>query len=334
VAAEFMELTFRIVGQTLLSVDLGGATDRFKPAITTVLDYVQYRLDNFLAPGLVFPTPRNLRFGAAIRTIDRLAYEIIADRRRAPAQHTGDLLALLMAVRDDESGEGLTDRELRDQVMTFIVAGQETTAVALTWTFYLLARHPQAAARLESELAEVLGGRVPQASDLPRLAYTRRAIEESLRIFPPVWGVVRDARVADEIGGYHIPARSMVVLSPYITHRHPAFWPEPERFDPDRFLPERVAERPKFAWFPFLGGPHQCIGQEFAIMELTLVVAMVAQWFRLELSPDYRLEVKPMLSLRPRGPLWMSLRRRESISVANAHPAQPEPLLDECSRSA
>jgi cytochrome P450 len=278
--------------------------------------------------------PRNLRFGAAIRTIDRLAYEIIADRRRAPAQHTGDLLALLMAVRDDESGEGLTDRELRDQVMTFIVAGQETTAVALTWTFYLLARHPQAAARLESELAEVLGGRVPQASDLPRLAYTRRAIEESLRIFPPVWGVVRDARVADEIGGYHIPARSMVVLSPYITHRHPAFWPEPERFDPDRFLPERVAERPKFAWFPFLGGPHQCIGQEFAMMELTLVVAMVAQWFRLELSPDYRLEVKPMLSLRPRGPLWMSLRRRESISVANAHPAQPEPLLDECSRFA
>jgi cytochrome P450 len=187
--------------------------------------------------------------------------------RRAPAQHAGDLLTLLRAVRDEESGEGLTDRELRDQVMTFVVAGQETTAVALAWTFYLLARYPDAADRLESELAEVLGGPVPDASDLPRLAYTRRAIEESLRIFPPVWGVVRDARGADQIGGYHIPARSMIVLSPYITHRHPAFWPEPERFHPDRFLPERVAERPRCAWFPFLGGPHQCIGQEFAMME-------------------------------------------------------------------
>jgi cytochrome P450 len=306
-AAEFMELTLRIVGRALLSVDLGGATDRLGPAFTTAMEYGDHRINNLLALPLAVPTPRNLRYRRAFRTIDAIVLDIIA-RRRAAGHDTGDLLSMLLATRDEATGEGLSDRELRDQLFTFISAGHETTAVGLTWTFYLLSQHPEADRRLRAEVADVLDGRTPTADDLPRLEYTRRVIEESLRLYPPVFAVVRDALEDDEIGGYHIPARTMVSLSPYATHRHPEFWPDPETFDPDRFTPERSAARPRFAWFPFLGGPHQCIGQEFAMMEATLVVAMLAQSFTLRLAPGVLVEPKPMLSLRPRDGLPMIVK--------------------------
>jgi cytochrome P450 len=253
------------------------------------------------------PTPRNLRYRRAIRVLDSLVYGIIADRRARPGIETGDLLSMLLATRDEETGEGLSDRELRDQLLTFIAAGHETTAVALAWTFYLLSENPDADERLRAEISEVLDGRAPTIHDLPRLAFTRRLIEESLRLYPPVYGLVRDALKDDEIGGFHIPARSMVVISPYLTHHHPAVWPDPERFDPDRFCPERAEGRPRFAWFPFLGGPHQCVGQEFAMMEATLVVARVAQSFRLRLAPGFEVVPKPMLSLRPRNGILMTV---------------------------
>jgi cytochrome P450 len=305
VAAEFMALTLRIVGQTLLGVDLGGKADRIGPAISTTMEYVQYRLDNILALPLGVPTPRNLRFRRALGLLDSIIFEIIDRRRREPGRD--DLLTLLLAARDEETGEGLTDRELRDQLMTFIAAGHETTAGTLAWAFYLLSQNPEAQDRLRAEVATVLGGRTPTAADLPRLAYTRRVIEESLRIYPTVYGLLRDAKVDDEIGGYRIPAGSQVFLSPYVTHRHPDYWPDPEAFDPDRFLPERSASRPRFTWFPFLGGPHQCIGQEFAMMEAMLVVAMITQEFRLHFIPGTRVEPQAMLTLRPRGGLPMTI---------------------------
>jgi cytochrome P450 len=308
VAAELIALTLRVVGRALLGVDLGGEADRLGPAITTALEYADHRVNDLLLLPTAVPTPRNLRFRRARRTLDTLVFDILARRRRAGEDGTHDLLSMLLAARDEETGEGLTDRELRDQLLTFIGAGHETTAVALAWTLYLLDRHPEADARVRAEVAEALDGRTPTAADLPRLAYTRRVIEESLRLYPPVYGLVRDALHADEIGGFHIPARSMIILSPYVTHHHPGVWPDPERFDPDRFLPERSAGRPRFAWFPFLGGPHQCIGQEFALMEATLVVAMIAQSFRLRLAPGARVEPKPMLSLRPRDGLPMILQ--------------------------
>lgn len=324
VAAEFMGLTLRIAGQTLLSTDLGGHTDRMGPAITASMEYLQYRLDNFLALPLVVPTPRNLRFRRAIRTLDAIIFEIIAQRRRhhpTSESKADDLLAMLMAARDEETGEGLTAVELRDQILTFIVAGHETTANALAWTHYLLSQHPEAERQVQLEVAEVLGGRTPEAGDLPRLTYTRRVIEESMRLYPPVYVLIRDAKVDDEIGGYRIPARSMIFLSPYVTHRHPEFWPAPEEFDPDRFLPERVAERPRFAWYPFLGGPHQCIGQEFAMMEMTLIVARLAQSFTLRLVPGTRVEPKPMLSLRPRFGLPMFVHPIGPGSLKERFPA-------------
>ena len=301
VAAEFGRLTLRIVGRALGSIDLGDDTDRIGGAVTESLDFLDYWINNLVRVPFFVPTPRNLRARRAIRTFDQVISGILADRRREPERDHGDLLSMLLEARDEETGSAFSDRELRDQIVTFIGAGHETTAVALAWTFYLLSRHPDADARLRDEVARVLGDRVPTADDLPKLDCTRRVIEESLRIYPPVYATVRDAREDDEIGGFRIPARSIVILCPYVTHRHPEFWPDPEAFDPDRFLPERSADRPRFAWYPFLGGPHQCIGQEFAMMEATLAVAMVAQAYRLRLAPVAVVEPRPMVSLRPKN---------------------------------
>jgi cytochrome P450 len=299
VATEFAGLTLRIVGRALMGVDLVSEADWIGRAVTTALEYLEHRINHLLALPPAFPTPRNLKARRALRYFDATIGEILAGRRREPGRDAGDLLAMLLAVRDEETGEGLRDGELRDQILTFIGAGHETTAVALSWTVALLCWHPNQDSRLRAEVAEALAGRTPTAADLPRLPYARRVIEESLRIYPPVYGVLRDAVADDEIGGYHIPARSVVILSPYVTHRHPSFWPDAEVFDPDRFLPERSVDRPRFAWYPFLGGPHQCIGQEFAMMEMVLALAMMVQSFRFRLAPGARVEPRPMVTLRP-----------------------------------
>jgi cytochrome P450 len=256
------------------------------------------------------PTPGNLSASRAIRTLDTIIANVIAERRRHPDRDAGDLLAMLLAVRDEETGEGLTDRELRDQIITFIGAGHETTAVALAWTVYLLSQHPDVETRLHDEVAELIGDRTPTAADLPRLVFARRVVEESLRIYPPVYAVARDVVEDDIIGGFHIPARSLIIVSPYVTHRHPDFWPSPEQFDPDRFRPDRSAGQPRFAWYPFLGGPHQCIGQEFAMMEAILILVMLTQSFRLQLVPGTRVKPKAMLSLRPDGGVPMIVHAR------------------------
>jgi cytochrome P450 len=308
VAAEFAGLTLRIVGRALLSIDLHGEADRISEAVTTALLFLERRINDLLPMPAIIPTPRNLRARQALRTLDILIARILQERHREPDRHAGDLLAMLLAVRDEETGEGLTDRELRDQVITFIGAGHETTAVALGWTIYLLSQHPEVDGRVRHEVTTALGDRVPTADDLPRLRYVRQVIEECLRLYPPVYAVVRDARMEDEIGGFCIPARSMIILSPYVTHRHPDFWPDAESFDPDRFRPERSSDRPRFAWYPFLGGPHQCIGQEFAMMELILAVAMLAQSFQFQLAPGSRIEPQPMISLRPRYGIPMILQ--------------------------
>jgi cytochrome P450 len=308
IAPEFAGMTLRIVGLALGGIDLVGEADRIGQAVTTVLEYLERRLSDLVTLPAGIPTPRNLRARRALRTLDSLIEDMLAGRRGDPGRDRVDLLSMLLAVRDEETGAGLTDRELRDQVLTFIGAGHETTAVALAWTIYLLCRHPEVDERLRAEVSGAFDGRTPGASDLPRLPYTRRVIEESLRLYPPVYAVVRDVIAEDEIGGFRIPARSMIVLSPYVTHRHREFWPDPETFDPDRFRPDRSADRPRFAWYPFLGGPHQCIGQEFAMMEMILTIAMLAKAFRFQLAPGARVEPWPVLSLRPGGGVPVILR--------------------------
>jgi cytochrome P450 len=308
VSAEMVRLTLAIVGRALLGVDLEGDADAIRAGVTVAMEHLDHRIGNIFSLPASVPTPRNLRFRRALRALDDLIFEII-DRRRREGRDTGDLISMLLATRDPETGDALTDRELRDQVITFIGAGHETTALALTWTLYLLARHPEAEARVRDELADVLGGRVPKTQDVPGLKFTRMAIQEALRLYPPVFALLRDTLRDDEIGGYRIPARSSIVLSPFVTHRHPAVWDEPERFDPDRFSPGRSQGRPRLAYFPFLGGPHRCIGEEFAMMEAQLIVAMVLQAYRLERATDGPVEPWAMLSLRPRDGLPVRVRR-------------------------
>jgi cytochrome P450 len=203
----------------------------------------------------------------------------------------------------------MNDQQVHDEVMTLLLAGHETVSIALTWTWYLLSQHPAVERRLHAELDEVLGGQMPTVDHLAKLSYTRMVLEEALRLYPPAWIFARKALADDEIGSYFIPANSMIVLSPYVTHRHPAFWEDPEAFDPERFTPERSASRPHYAYFPFGGGPRLCIGSNFALMEMQLILATIAQRYKLRLVPGRPVEPEALLSLRPRYSLPMTLHR-------------------------
>lgn len=257
-------------------------------------------------PPLSVPTPRNRRINAAIHTLDAIVQGLIQERRQRAIER-GDVLSLLLLARDEETGQGMSDQQVRDEVMTLLFAGHETTSNLLAWTWFLLATHPEVEQRLQAELDAVLGGRLPTVEDLAHLPYGHRVLEETLRLYPPAWSLARKALVDDKVGGYVLPASTIILMSPYVTHRHPAFWEEPERFDPDRFTPERVAVRPRYAYFPFGGGPRQCIGNTFALMEAHLILATVAQRYRLRLVPDHPVEPQALLTLRPRDGLPMLL---------------------------
>ncbi len=217
---------------------------------------------------------------------------------------------MFLAARDEETGEGMSDKQLRDEVMTTILAGHETTAAALSWSWYLLASNRDAEAKLHDELARVLGGRTPTVDDVPNLPYTRMVFEETLRLYPPAWAFPRQTIADDEIGGFTIPARSVLVLCQYVTQRHPDFWEDPERFDPERFTPERSAGRPKFAYFPFGGGMRQCIGNHFAMLEGQLILATIAQHYWMRLVPNHPVEADTTFTLRPRHGVVVILRKR------------------------
>jgi cytochrome P450 len=307
-AAEMVELTLRIVGRTLLGVDLSGDTADLRVYINEAMAWVEYRMSHLLSPPPSVPTPRNLRFNRSMRAFDRIVYGVIRQRRRDGAAGD-DLMSLMLDVRDEESGTAMTDLEVRDQAMTFIGAGHETTAVALSWVFYLLSRHPEVERRVRDEVEQVLAGRVPTSADVAKLPYVRNVISETLRLYPPVYATARDVLEDDVIAGCRIPRKTTMVLCTYVTHRHPEFWPDPDQFDPDRFTPGRSAGRPRYAWFPFLGGPHQCIGNDFAMMEAALIIAMVTQRFRLALAPGATVTMKPLVALRPSPGVPMTARR-------------------------
>jgi cytochrome P450 len=304
IAAEMMRLTLRIIGQALFSIDLSAQANTVGQALTRANDYLCAPL-----PPLFVPTPRNRRLQTALRCLDALVYDLITTRRQSQ-QDTPDLLSVLLGVRDEETGEGMHDRQIRDEVITLLLAGHETTAVALCWTWYLLAQHQECEQRLHAEVDAILGGRLPTVEDLPNLPYNRMVLEESLRLYPPAWSFSRNPLADDELGGYHIKAGSTVLLCPYTTHRHPAFWEQPEVFDPLRFTPERAASRPHYAYFPFGGGPRLYIGSAFAMMEAHLILATVAQRYRLRLGTGVRVEPEPLITLRPRGGLPMLVQPR------------------------
>jgi cytochrome P450 len=308
VAEEMMRLTQTIVLRTLLGADLGPFADELDRAWALVNEGISER---FWSLGLTdrLPTPRNRRFWRALAVLDGAVFHIIDVRRRA-ARETGDLLSMLMSARDEESGDAMTDRQLRDEVMTILLAGHETTSLALAWTWYLLSQNIAARDRLEAELDAVLGARPPEYGDLVRLPYARMVIEEAMRLYPPAWGISRQAIGPDEIGGYHIPRGWVVLVVPFVIHRLPAYWEDPERFDPDRFTPERAGARPKFAYLPFGAGPRQCIGNQFAMIEAHLVLATLAQRYRLSLTSGPPVEPWPLVTLRPRHGVRMQIERR------------------------
>jgi cytochrome P450 len=307
VAMGIQRLTERIAGKTLLDMELGGEADEIAPAIRAASEIAIRRIAAALPIPEFLPTPSNRRFKSAVATFDRIILKVIADRRRKPGGHN-DLLAMLLDARDDETNERMTDAQLRDEVMTIYLAGQETTANALTWLLLLLSRFPMVQREARAEVVRVLGDRPPGVEDLPRLELVGRIINETLRLYPPAYIVSRQAIADDDIGGYPVPAGSIVFTVPYVTHRDPRFWEHPEGFDPDHFARDRVKERPKYAHFPFGGGQRLCIGTGFAMMEMQIIVAMLLGTFSLHLAPGARLEPQPLFTLQPSGALPMLLR--------------------------
>lgn len=294
VVAEMMRLTLDIVTEALFGFDITGQADEIGEA-----------MDTMTAIG----KPRHRKVRAAIELLDAIVYDIINDRRAHPERERDDLLNMLLEARYDD-GSAMPDRQIRDEVMSLLVAGHETTANTLSWTWYLLDRNPDVRAELEAEIDSVLDGRIPDMGDFPRLIYTDRVIQEALRLYPSAWSLSRRALGDDEIGGYFIPAHSIIAMSPYTMHRHPAFWDEPERFDPQRFTPERVAARPRFAYFPFGGGARQCIGNYFALMESLIIIPAIAGCYRLRRVSDEPVEGHALVTLRPRNGIPVFVDRR------------------------
>jgi cytochrome P450 len=306
VAEEMTKLTVKIAAETLFSADISEDAEKFGAALKIALEHISQRMRNpFLLPEFV-PTSRNRRFNRARKTLDEIVLKIIR-RRRIETGDKGDLLSMLIEARDEETGEMMSDRQLKDEVMTLLTAGNETTAAGLAWAWYLLAKNDCARARLRAELELNLQGKAPTVEDLPRLSYTRMVFEETMRLFPPAWGQPRESIEADEINGFRIDAGKMVVVSQYIVHRHPQFWQRPEEFCPERFTPENSKNRPRFAYFPFGGGARQCIGNHFALMEAQIVLATIAQNFVPQMAEEDAPELDPTFSLRPKNGLPMRL---------------------------
>ena len=304
VASEMMRLALRIVTETLLGTDVPIDAAATAQALDIILEDTRKGLTRVLKIPRNVPTPNNRRFQEAVAVLDREVLRIIEHRRKASEGGT-DLVSMLMAARDPETGEGMTDRQLRDEVMTMFAAGHETTANALSWTFYLLSTHPDVRRRARAEILEVQGDRLPAFADLGALDLVGRVFQESMRLYPPAWMITRRAAEDDVVGGFLIPKDSLVFLAPYVTHRHPAYWENPEGFDPDRFAGGALARMPRFAYFPFGGGARQCIGSSFAMVEGTLVLATILRRVRLDLVPGQTIEPEPGITLRPRGSIHM-----------------------------
>lgn len=314
IAHEMMQLTLAIVGKTLFDADVEGEADELGAALTDVVnlfDLVSLPFADLLER---LPLPATRRFQRAKARLDATIYRLI-DERRQQREDRGDLLSMLLLAQDEDAdGAQMNDTQVRDEALTLFLAGHETTANALTWTWYLLAEHPEIAARLHAELDNVLqsdsGPRPPTVDDLTRLSYTRMVFSEALRLYPPAWIIGRRALHEYEVGDYVIPANAIVLMSQYVMHHNPRYYAEPFRFDPERWTPQAQQERPRFAYFPFGGGARLCIGESFAWMEGVLLLATIAQQWRMRLAADQVVALQPRITLRPRHGMRLRLERR------------------------
>jgi cytochrome P450 len=309
VAAELHQLTLRIIGHALFSTDLQAESTRgLSEAVGVALEYSAGSTNPFRLPSSV-PTPANRRFAKAMRLFERTVLDMLAQRREAD-EHPADLMSMLLDAVDPETGEGLSHLQIRNEVLSYLLAGHETTATTLTWLCYLLSLHPHVARRMDEELARELDGRPPTVEVLDRLVYTERVILETLRLYPAAYMLTREVASEDRIGGFTIPAKSWILLSPYVTHRRHDVWENPEGFDPDRFTPENAAGRHTCAYYPFFAGPHKCIGMGLSLMETKLVLATLRQRCSLDLLAGFVPEVEPQVTLRSRNGLMVRARWR------------------------
>jgi cytochrome P450 len=305
-----MRLTLGIVAKTLFDADVSHEAEDVDAALSVLMGkFLRQAGLALLLPSWV-PLPTSQLLKRAVGRLDKVIYGII-EQRRASGQMSGDLLSVFLQLQDDE-GVGMTDRQLHDEIMTLFLAGHETTANVLSWTWFLLGQNPEAEEKLHEELGRVLGGRVPTPADLPRLVYTDMALRESMRIYPPVWVIGRRALAPFRLGEYELPANTNVLISQLILHRDARYFPEPDRFDPDRWRvgDPRNASLPRFAYFPFGGGPRVCIGAAFGMMEAVLLLATIAQQFRIQIAPGQMVKMQPTVTLRPRNGIPVTLKRR------------------------
>jgi len=307
VSDDMVRLTLAVVARALFGVDVG-ADRGTGEVLGAVLDYYGDPLNSLVLPAWL-PTPAARRFRRAVQALDQFIGGLI-EARRARAEEGGDLLSRLLAARDDD-GTGMTDRQLRDELVTMAFAGHKTSAAALSYCLYLLAQDPKADARLAEELDAVLGGRPPTADDLPRLTYAEWVVKEALRLYPPSWGIGREALTDGELGGYFLPKGTQVLLPQYVVHRDPRWFAEPERFRPERWADDAEKRLPRCAYFPFGDGPRGCIGSHFAMTEVVLILATLAQRFRWTPVPGRRVRLVPSITLWPKPGLAMVLRRRD-----------------------
>lgn len=319
IGAEMMQLALEVVARTLFNTDVTSDVLEINTEVNAIMELYNYLISLPLAEAYLHaPLPGLTRFRQARRRLDAVVHRMIAQHRArgVNGMDNGDLLSMLIASRDEESteetaqGSGMTDAQLRDEIITIFLAGYETVANALTWTWVLLAQNPEAETRLHEELDRVLGGRRPALDDLPQLRYTEMVFAEAMRLYPPAWAMGRQSTRAITLGPYHFPPRTYFFFSQYVMQRDAQFFPDPLRFDPERFTPEAKASRPRFAYFPFGGGGRQCIGEAFAWMEGVLTLATIAQQWRLRMLPDQQIDVQPKITLRPKYPIHMAAEPR------------------------
>jgi len=313
IASEMTKLTLDIVVSSLFGSELPQEARGIGDSMNAVRDAAAYRVNRPLHLPSWVPTRRHLREKRALAEVESVFRALISARRTSDDSRV-DLLSMLLAAVDEDSGARMSDRQLRDEMMTLFLAGHETTATALTWTWYLLARHPEIDAKLHEELRQTLGGRAPEAADLPKLQYTERVIREAMRLFPPGPAFGREPIEDVTIGGYTVPAGGLVLINVYALHHDPRFFANPERFDPDRFGPGWEERISRYAYLPFGGGPRVCIGNGFAMMEARLILATMAQHFKLSLEGPDEITPVQLVTLRPSGPVRMRLQKRVPAS--------------------
>ncbi|MER3446659.1 MAG: cytochrome P450 [Candidatus Dadabacteria bacterium] len=313
IAQEMKRLTLSIAGKTLFNADVESESNEIGEALTVAMDEWRTRVLPFFEIFDRFPLPGNRRLWKVRERLDKTVYRIINEHRTS-GMDQGDLLSMLLYAQDEESdGDQMTDTQLRDEALTILLAGHETAANALTWVWYLLSEYPDVESKLQAEIDSVLVGRLPTFNDVLCLRYTEMVFAEAMRLYPPAWILGRRAIGDYKVADYLLPAGSVIFMSPYVMHRDPRYFPDPLTFDPKRWTPELRALRPRFSYFPFGGGPRQCIGEAFAWMEGVLIIATIAQKWQMRLVPGHPVELQPLVTLRPKYGMIMTLDQRKSV---------------------